>query len=65
MSQPKERPRLKLRYGTDEAKWSLHYMCGLLCTDRQVLKILKFFDADPEYFWPRIRDSGWKNSDPG
>jgi hypothetical protein len=50
MFQPKERPRLKLRYGTDEPKWSLHYMCCLLCTDRQVLKILKFFDADPESF---------------
>jgi hypothetical protein len=29
-------------------------------------KILKFFDADPEQgsFRPRIRDLGWKNSDP-
>ncbi len=29
------------------------------------VKILKFFDADPESFWPWVRDPGWKNSDPG
>jgi hypothetical protein len=31
------------------------------------LKILKFFDADPdpESFWPWIREAGWKKSGSG
>jgi hypothetical protein len=30
-----------------------------------VLKILKFFDADPGFEIFLTRDPGWKNSDPG
>jgi hypothetical protein len=29
------------------------------------VKILKFFDLDPESFWSWIWDLEWKNSDPG